>query len=417
MKVLVGGLNYKTAPLETRERLSLGKEEVQEALAALRGSMERGVILSTCNRWEVYTLAKDLRHGRAGVGSFLRDRFDISPEQLAPYLYYYEQGEAVRHLFRVASSLDSMILGEPQILGQVRWAFGAATRAGVAGGSLARLFHQALRAGKRARHETAIGKNALSVSRACVELARKVLGELRGRRIAVVGIGEAGKLAARALEESGAGEILVTNRTFQRAAELAQELRGRPVPFEELPRLLTEADIVVSSTGAPEIILPFDMVRWAVERRSEPLFLIDIAVPRDIDPRVAELPQVHLYDIDDLEMVSEANRRERAQEAQKVEAIVEEEVGRFMKWWDSLEVLPTIAALRQRAEVIRQREVANTLKRLPHLNGEEQARIEALSRAIVKRLLHSPVITLKERKDQSHTQVTRELFALDTDNS
>ena len=277
--------------------------------------------------------------------SFISGYFAVSPGELAPYMNYYQQEKAVAHLFRVSAGLDSMILGESQILGQVRNAYGAATRAGTAGGVMAKLFHQALRVGKRARRDTGIGRNALSVSRACVKLAHRALGDLRGRRVMVVGVGEAGKLAARALEENGVGDIVVTNRTLERAQELAEELGGRAVPFDQWVSLLEEVDIVVSCTGSPGYVLTLEIARQALERRrsaegarrspTDPVFLIDIAVPRDIDPRVRQLENAHLYDIDDLETVSEANRRERAREAEKVEAIIGEEVTRFMEWWES----------------------------------------------------------------------------------
>ena len=413
MKVLAIGLNHHTAPLEVREKLAFTKEELHQALLGLHQVHGEGVIISTCNRTEVYTLAGDTAHGQRAVLQFLLETRGLSEEEMSPYLFVLEHLEAVRHLYQVASGLDSMILGEAQVLGQVRDAYGAAVAAGVARGLLSKLFHQALRVGKRARRETAIGRNALSVSYACVELARRTLGEVRGRSVLVVGVGDAGKLVAQALQNSGAGEVLVTNRTYGRAQELAQELGGRALPFEELPQALEQVDVMISSTGSPGYVISREMVQQAVAARLDGLlFLIDIAVPRDIDPAVGELPGVHLYDIDDLDAVSEANRLERWREAQRVEVIVQEEVERFARWWESLEAMPTVVTLRQQAEALRQAEMEKVLRHLPHLTDQERWRIEAMSRALVKKLLHHPTTSLKEVRDPQQQQLAQELFAL-----
>jgi len=318
----------------------------------------------------------------------------------------------VKDLFRVAAGLDSMVVGESEILGQVRDAYGAASSAGLARGTLARLFHHALRVGKRARRETGIGRNALSVSRAAVELARHALGDLRDKRVLVVGLGDAGRLAAQALSDAGATDITVTNRTYQRAADMASQLGGRAVPFNGLGDMMEEADIVVSATGSPGYLITPEMVAQARVGNDRPLFLIDIAVPRDIDPAVKAFSGVHLYDIDDLETVAEANRRQRGQEAQKVEAIVEQEVGQFMGWLSSLEVVPTVAALRESADNLRVRELARVMKRLPDLDEEEQRRLTAFSKALVKKLMHQPIASLKEKRNATYTQAARELFDL-----
>ncbi len=412
MKIVAIGLNHQTANLALREQLTVGPEEMNEALGALRLRVGNGVILSTCNRSEVYALVPSAVQGTESLKGFLTAFHRVARREIEPHLYAYSQRRAARHLFRVASGLDSLIIGEAQILGQVRDAYGAASRTGLAGGTLARLFHHALRVGKRARRETDIGRNALSVSRAAVEIARRALGNLSTKRVLVVGLGDAGRLAAQALADAGVGDIAVTNRTYQRAVEMAIQVGGRAVPFNGLGDMMEEADIVVSATGSPGYVITQEMVAQARVANDRPLLLIDIAVPRDIDPAVKDFSCVHLYDIDDLELVAEANRRQREQEAQKVEAIVKQEVDQFMEWLSSLEVIPTVAALRERADSLRARELARVMKRLPSLDEEEQRRLTAFSKALVKKLMHQPIASLKEKRNPTYTQVTRELFDL-----
>ncbi|MBI4202489.1 MAG: glutamyl-tRNA reductase, partial [Chloroflexi bacterium] len=369
--------------------------------------------LSTCNRSEVYTLAPSARAGLRDLKEHLAYYHRIPLEELEPHLYAFSQRGAVRHLFRVASGLDSLILGESQVLGQVRDAYAAATRAGMAGGVLSRLFHQAMRMGKRARRETAIGRSALSVSRAAVELARRHLGDLATKRILVIGVGDAGALAARALADTGARDITVANRTLARAEELAAELDGRAAPLENLPLLLEEADIAVSATGSPGYVLTPELVAQARVSTDRPLFLIDIASPRDVDPGVKTFAGVHLYDIDDLEAVAETNRRARQAEARKVEAIVSQEADAFMAWLRALDVVPTVAAMHQQAEALRARELARALKRLPQFSDTDAATLEAFSRALVKKLLHKPTAALKSQHDDALIQAARDLFGLE----
>ena len=412
MKILAIGVNHQTANLALREQLAVGPEEMNEALETMRLRVGNGVILSTCNRSEVYGLMPTVAKGAESLKGFLTAYHRVARRDIEPHLYVYSQRKAVRHLFRVASGLDSLILGEAQILGQVRDAYGAASRAGLAGGTLARLFHHALRVGKRARRETNIGRNALSVSRAAVELARRALGDLRNKHALVVGLGDAGRLTAQALSDAGVADITVTNRTYQRAVDMANQLGGRAVPMDDLDEMMEETDIVVSATGSPGYVITPEMVARARVSNDRPLFLIDIAVPRDIDPAVKAIPEVHLYDIDDLEIVAEANRRLREQEAQKVEGIVEEEVAQFMEWLSSLEVIPTVAAIRERADTIRAQELTRVLKRLPDLDLEEQRKLAAFSKALVKKLMHQPIASLKETRNPAHTQATRELFDL-----
>ena len=411
MPILVVGVNHRTAPLQVRDRVAVSSGELEGALRALQHHVGNGVILSTCNRTEVYSLVAAVETGTDVVMGYISDYHGVARQEIAPYVYVYDQETAVRHLFRVASGLDSMILGEAQIQGQVRRALSAAGKHGLSNGTLTRLFDQAVRVGRRARKETAIGHNALSVSKAAVELARKALHHLTGKRVLVLGLGDAGKLAIRALVNAGAGDISVANRTYQRAVGSAAELGGLPTPFEELSYALAATDIIVTTTGSPDYILTADMIAGARANVPNPLFIIDIAVPRDVDPAAKGLPGVHLYDIDDLEAVSDTNRRERAREAGKVEAIIAEEVTRFMEWLASLEMVPTVAALQQRAEAIRTRELARLLKRLPGLSEEERKPLEAFSQALVNKLLHGPITSLKGNGRSA--QALRELFDLD----
>ena len=322
---LVVGLNHRTAPLAVRERLSVPRVQLAEALKVMESCTSRGVILSTCNRSEFYTFHATSPQGKSAtnealgkVKHFLSDYFEVPLSEVERYLYTYWQDECVLHLFRVTAGLDSMILGEEQILGQVRDAFAVASQANTVHGPLSNLFHQALRVGKLVRGETDISRDALSISRACVELAKRLLGDLGQLRVLVIGAGEAGKLAGMALALAGIREILVTNRADQRALDLAGELHGRAIPFEQMPPSLEEVDIVIGATGAPQHVVDVNMVRSAMLARPDrPLFLIDIAVPRDIDPASREIRNVFLYDVDDLEMVSETNRLEREQEAER----------------------------------------------------------------------------------------------------
>ncbi len=415
MEFLVVGLNHRTAPLEVRERLALTKSQLPEVLKTMGSYAGQGVIICTCNRSEVYTMSGD-DHQKELVEQFLSDYSGVSSDEIRRYVYRYSQEECINHLFRVTSSLDSMILGEGQILRQVKDSFDAAVLANTVHGPLSRLFHQALRVGKRVRRDTSISQNALSVSRACVELARRTLGDLKNLTVMVIGTGDAGKLAARALNESGVRRVVVTNRTYNRAAGLAEELGGEVIPFEDMSKMLDGVDIVIGSTGSPGYVLEAEAVRRAMATRSgRPLFLIDIAVPRDIDPDVANVPNAHLYNMDDLETISESNRQEREGEAQQAREIVEREVEEFLKWYRTLNVVPTITALRMQAEDIRDAEMAKLLKRLDHkLSPEEIESIEAMSRSIVNKLLHNPTSALKDNGRPDHLELTRELFRLDT---
>ncbi len=426
MEFLVVGLNHRTAPVEVRERLSLNKEQLPEALSAMNNHGASGVILSTCNRSEFYTLdlpenpsTEGPKSGADRVKDFLVERFGISLLDVDRYLYVYRGYDCIHHLFRVASSLDSMILGEEQIIGQVRDAYETATTAGTAQGPLAQLFQQALRVGRRVRRETGISRNALSVSRACVEMAKSVLGDLSRRRVLVVGAGEAGELAAEVLSLSGVTDITVTNRTFQRAEELAANLSALAIPFNGMPKALRESDIVIGCTGSPGYVLEAGLISDTMAVRPDrPLLLIDIAVPRDIDPQAAQVQNVYLNDVDDLESASQASREKKAKEAEWAEELTTDEAQQFRQWCLDLEALPTVIELRNRADQVRSLELHKTVRKL---NGQLDAAalesLDAMTRAIVNKLLHDPTMFLKERKGPEELQVAREIFRLSEEGS
>jgi glutamyl-tRNA reductase len=415
MAVTLLGINHKTAPIEVRERFAFTSAELPAALAAFKGHYGNGAILSTCNRTELYVAGGRSRPGRAELLRFLGRLKGENAEEQGNRFYFATHTRAVRHLFRVAAGLESMVLGESEILGQVRNAYAASASAGASGPVLDRLFHAAIHVGRQARSETAIGHYSVSVSSTAVRLARQILGDLEGSTVLVVSAGEAGKLTARNLKETGVARLLVTSRTLERAAELAADLGGQAIPFEQLDRALAESDIVISSTGAPTFLIDEKVMEATMRHRNgRPLLLIDIAVPRDVDPAVRRFENVHLYDIDDLQAVVDGNMREREKEAEKVEALVEEEVSRFVEWYRSLDVIPTITALREHAERVRRAELDKTLSRLPNLSPTEKARVEAMTCAIVKKILHQPIARLKSEGGNGDLYVAalRDLFAL-----
>lgn len=411
---MVVGLNHRTAPLRIRERVAFTRSELKDGLAALEESAGPGVILSTCNRTEVYSVAPDARTHRDRLLQFFMRYRSVDKEELSPCLYTYQHEEAVRHLLRVVSGLDSMIVGESQVLGQVRDAYGMAVSHGHVDGVLSKLFHHALRVGKRARSETGIGRNALSISHAAVKLASESVGDLRRSRVMVVGAGEAGKLVAQALGKRGAGKIIVVNRTLERARELAGQLGAEAAPMSSLQALLRSVNMVVSSTDAQGVVLSLDVMKRAMATRNGTrILVIDIAVPRDVDPRVADLDNVSLYDLDDLRSVSEADHAARQSEVARVEEMIDWETAQFMGWWNGLEAAPVIAALTRQAETLRRRELDKTLRRMPWLSAQEIDQIEAFSGALVKKMLHQPIVAIKEAQSQGSMQLAMELFGLD----
>ncbi len=401
--IVVVGLSHKTAPLGVREALAFAKEGLIEALGRLRSEvgLAEAMVLSTCNRVEIYGRANE--SVAPALVSFLADYHRRPAGELDPFLYCLEGEPAVRHAFRVAASLDSMVLGEPQILGQVKEAYQVAEKAGALGSVLNALRNRSIAAAKRARTETGIGENAVSVSYVAVELARKIFGELKDRIVLLVGAGKMSELAARHLVRSGARATVLGGRTFEKAEQLAAALGGTAAPFESLRAELMKADIVISGTGAPGIVIRAEDIQAAsVGRRGRPLFLIDIAVPRDIDPEAAKLSGVFLYDLDDLKSVAEANLRERQKEAAAAEALVEHEVNEFLEWRRSLEVVPVLVELRRRADEIRRAEVEKARKRLGPMTPEQEEALEAMTSAIVNKLLHAPTVHLKEIASNGH---------------
>ena len=414
--IVVVGLNHNTAPVEIRELLSWDSEQLPSLVANMQVSGIPGVAVSTCNRSEFFFLETEFADGVERLKGLLSSRFGLPADQINQYLYSHRNYEAVRHLFRVASGLDSMILGEEQIIGQVRQAYYAASITGTVPGLLARLFQQSSRAARRVRRESGIGANALSVSRACVELARSAVEDLSLSSILVIGAGEAGRTAAEALSIAGARNITVANRTHSRAQELASRLASKAVDFNQLPEALEQSDIVVSCTGSPGYVLEAPYIHRAMSVRPErPLFLVDIAVPRDIDPAVTQVRNVSLRDIDDLEALAECTREGRKQQVAVAEALVEEEASEFYRWWQGLNSLTPVIDLRQHADHMRRRELQRTFKRLGNkLSEEEKASLEAMTRALVNKLLHSPTMYLKELPASSGRQTANEIFGLYT---
>lgn len=393
------GLNHKTAPVEVRERLAFeGEEDVLEALREGRDrfGLRELALLSTCNRVEVYGVVENPGEARDRLLEFLASSRQVPSEVFSPMSYFLEGEGAVGHLFAVASSLDSMVLGEPQILGQLKDAYQMAVRAGTVGFLLHRLFQRAFFVAKRVRRETGIGDGAISVSYVAVELAKKIFGDLREKVVLLVGAGEMGELAARHLKAAGVGKIIVINRTPLKAQQLAEKIGAEAVPFEALKEMLAFSDIVVSCTGASAPIIHKEDVSWALrKRRGMPLFIIDMAVPRDVDPEVNALSDAYLYDIDDLQAVALENAKGREKEAEKAKGIVEEEVRKFSWWYRSLEAAPTISRLKAWAEELRRREVEEVLRGVA-LDEEGRQKVEFLTRRIVNKILHPAVTLLKE---------------------
>jgi glutamyl-tRNA reductase len=419
MKLLITGVSHKTAPVEVRECLAFREESLPAALADLksREGISEAVILSTCNRVEVTVTTDDGSDPAAIVNSFLADHKAISPGDIGPYLYRREGRDAIHHLFRVAASLDSMVVGEPQILGQLKSAYAAAKATGAVCGWLDGLLCRAFSVAKRVRSQTGIGHMAVSVSYAAVELARKIFGSLDNRTVMIVGAGKMSELAARHLRRSGCSHVFVTNRTPERAIEMAALFQGTPVEYTRFTAMLPEVDIVIASSGAPHYILRKDeMQRVIAARRNKPMFLIDIAVPRNIEPAINDLDNVFLYDIDDLQEVVNANLRERMKEAEHAELLVAEEVERVMARLKVAEVTPTIVGLQDQLEQIRAAEMEKVRRRFGPFTAQQEEALEALTHGIINKIAHGPISELRSqagKPDGAHVIATiRKAFHL-----
>lgn len=417
MTLVLVGLNHQTAPVELREQFYLADDALHLALATLHGDgLSEVVIISTCNRLEIVGWVEQTERGFDAIGAFLARSQNTSVEQLRSHLYFLEGRDAVQHLMRVASGLESLILGETQILGQVAHALAQATSTDNA--ILSRLFTAALHTGKRARTETAISRYTLSVSHAAVLLIRRYIDDLSPVRALVIGAGEMAELAARALQMHGVTSLRVINRTYANANTLAQRLGIRALEWDDLAKALHEADVVIAATGAPyPIIQVQDVSPLEKEHRDHPILFVDIGVPRNIDPKVGGLPSSHLYDIDDLQTVVEAHRTRRQSEITQVEAIIAEELEVYWQWLHTRQVVPLITELRRQAETLAQIEVEQALRRLPGLNSHEQEIVAQLAHRIINKLLHAPTVSLKSRAAHGdlydYAHAVRQLFALD----
>jgi glutamyl-tRNA reductase len=415
-QVYLTGISYDTAPLLIREGLSISKGRIQEVLAELSRYVNSGIVLATCNRTEVYVVDDDKNSPTASIEEFFCDWSGLSREQLAPHLHTTQGRDAVRHLTETASGLRSMIVGEWEIQGQVRQAFHIAEQAGMVDPLLRKLFQHAIRVGRRVRDETDISKNALSVSSVAVNLASKAAGEIRDCRAVLIGAGQAGKLVAKAFSQRGIAEISIVSRSLQGAEELAASLGGKAVELSCLQDEMEAADIVISCTGAPHVVVDCDLVKNVMHARPlRPLVLVDIAVPRDIDPSVKQIDGVYLYDIDDFTQVSKTHRKAREREIARAMCIIDEEMAVFSEQWHALSVKPVVDALMQKAEDIRKRQLQLTLKKLPPLSEEEMASIEAMTKSIVHKILHNPVQCLKSNghRDGAMVETVKELFGID----
>ena len=399
MSIALLGINHRSAPLSIRERLSISCGEGGEPFEELKKIPRVGeaLYLSTCNRVEVLVNMEGADAGVEDLKDFITAHGNLSPGEMDKCLYVYRDEEAVRHLFRVASSLDSMVMGEPQILGQVKDAYRLCVKEKASGVILNKLLHHAFRVAKRVRTETAIANNAVSVSFAAVELAKKIFGTLGGKRALLVGAGEMAELAARHLVDGGIERMIFTNRTYENAVRLANDFQGLPVEFELLDRQLGEVDIVISSTGSPDCIISADMIESALRRRKNRLlFLIDVAVPRDIEPAAEQIDNVYLYNVDDLQGVVDQNTQGRLEEAHRAQTIIDEEVVNFFGWYATLEVVPTIVDLKGKADQIVKGEMERSHSWMKNLDEDERENIEVLVNSVVNKILHDPVVGLKK---------------------
>jgi len=417
MNLIVIGVNHQTAPVEVREQFTISEARLPEALKTLAAQpgIEEAMIVSTCNRVELIARTKD---ADANLDGCLKKMYGVDAQSYRKYLYEYRERDAIRHVFRVASSLDSMVVGEPQILGQVKEAYATARAVGALNSQLDALYSRAFAVAKRVRTETAIATSAVSIASVAVELAQKIFGNLEGKSVYLVGAGKMCELAARHLLAHGATKLYVGNRTYERAAALAKKFNGEPISFDHLYETVDRADIVISSTGAPHTIFRKEHGELFLSRRkNRPMFFIDIAVPRDVDPEMNKLDGIFVYDIDDLQQVVASHISDRRAEADRAEAIVQLEVDRFQARLQTLDVVPTIVSLQEHLETVRQAEIDRVRGRLGMLTPEQEMAIEALSRGIINKIMHTPITTLKSAARESSESTTivdlvRKLFNL-----
>lgn len=415
MHIIAVSLNHHTAPVEFREKFAIPDERLPEALHRLKqaNSVLEGVIVSTCNRMEIYAVV-DRHHVCAHhIREFMESWFGVPRRDFVQYIQIFEDQEAIRHLFRVTCGLESMIIGETQILGQIRDAFLLAQREKATGTLFNRLFKQAITVAKRAHTETSISDNAVSVSYAAVELGKQVLGDYRGKNVMIIGAGKMGELTVKHLHAGGASKVVVANRTLTKAEELARRWDGIACYADEVPKLLAEheIDIVISSTGSQGYVLTRSQIEGVLRNRlKRPLFMIDIAVPRDLDPAIAELDQVFLYDIDDLQGIVQSNLQLRERESRKVEGMIEEEMEAFRQWYNMQAVVPVIRALQEKASTIHRETMESLMKKLPDLDERELKVIRKLSKSIVNQMLHEPILRIKEMAAERHGDQALELF-------
>jgi len=419
MNFFVIGVNHKTAPVEVRERFAIPESQLPEAMQKLARypGVEEAMIVSTCNRVEMVARSTN---GSCDLHGFLREYYHLNPGEYEKYVFEYQKRDAVKHIFRVASSLDSMVVGEPQILGQVKESYAVARAVGTVQSQLDALMTRAFAVAKKVRSETAVASSSVSIASVAVELAEKIFGNLSGKAVYLVGAGKMCELAARHLMAHGAKKIYVGNRTYERALALAKKFEGEAIPFEQLYETADKADIIISSTGAPHAIFRKEHAeKFLARRKNKPMFFIDIAVPRDIDPALNELDGIFVYDIDDLQQVVQSHMGDRKREAERAEALVELEVDKFEARLLTADVVPTIVSLQEHLETIRQAEIDRVRGRLGELSPEQEIALEAMTRGIINKIMHTPITTLKQSaRDPEATTVidlVRRLFNLRTE--
>ncbi|MFJ7744257.1 glutamyl-tRNA reductase [Peribacillus sp. NPDC097295] len=407
MHILAVGINYKTAPVEIREKLSFNEAELAEAMKALKNkkSILENVIISTCNRTEIYAVGDQLHTSRYYIKEFLSEWFNLNKEEFSKYLFFYEGDGAVEHLFSVTCGLNSMILGETQILGQVRSSYMLGQKEDTIGTVFNHLFKQALTLAKKAHSETEINTNAVSVSYAAVELAKKIFGGLSGKNVLILGAGKMGELAIQNLHSNGADSITVINRTYQKAVDLAERFDGNAKQLQELQCALVEADILITSTGSKDLLVTKEMMTFVNKlRKGRPIFMVDIAVPRDLDPALAEMENVFLYDIDDLEGIVQANIEERKKAAEKIDLMIESEIVEFNQWINLLGVVPVISSLRERSLSIQKETMESIERKLPHLSERDKKVLNKHTKSIINQMLKDPILYAKELAEQPNAK-------------